>query len=211
MNRPSAVEWGWTSQSLYLATTKQITRPKFRMSCSPWSRDLTRAQSVQVVFVDDGSSDDTWQMLHEVVGNSAECLKDVEVRFEQHSSNHGLGAALRTGFEAATGQVIVTTDSDGTYKFVEIPALLACLEPGVDIVTASPYHPNGGVVGVPRYRLVLSQGSSAMYRLLVDMRVHTYTSLFRVYRRVVIERIPFESDGFLAGTELMVKAMLQRI
>ena len=147
-------------------------------------------------------------MLHEVVANSSENLKDVEVRFERHAANRGLGAALRTGFKAANGQVILTTDSDGTYKFVEIPALLACLEQGVDIVTASPYHPKGGVVGVPRYRLVLSQGSSAIYRLLVDMRVHTYTSLFRVYRRAVIEQTPFVSDGFLAGTELMVKAML---
>ena len=50
---------------------------------------------------------------------------------------------MRTGFEAAVGQVIVTTDSDGTYKFAEMPALLACLKPGVDIVTASPYHPEG--------------------------------------------------------------------
>ncbi|MGL4649391.1 MAG: glycosyltransferase family 2 protein, partial [Caldilineaceae bacterium] len=40
-------------------------------------------------------------------------------------------------------------------------------------------------------------------------RVHTYTALFRAYRRDVIQRTPFESDGFLAGTELMVKAMLQ--
>jgi dolichol-phosphate mannosyltransferase len=181
---------------------------KIESELFPVVRDLAATQSVEVIFVDDGSTDSTWQVFHNVVGNSPEPLKGIAVRFEQHAMNRGLGAALRTGFEASNGQVILTTDGDGTYKFSEIPALLSCLKPGVDIVTASPYHPKGGVIGVPRYRLALSQGSSAIYRLLVDRRIHTYTSLFRAYRRSVIERVPFESDGFLAGTELMVKAML---
>jgi dolichol-phosphate mannosyltransferase len=102
----------------------------------------------------------------------------------------------------------VTTDSDGTYGFAEIPGLIACLGPDVDLVTASPYHPRGGVDGVPGYRLVLSRGSSLIYRLLVDPRLHTYTSLFRAYRRALIDGVPFQSSGFLAGTEILVKALL---
>jgi dolichol-phosphate mannosyltransferase len=109
---------------------------------------------------------------------------------------------------AAQGEILVTADSDGTYQFSEIPALLACLGPGIDIVTGSPYHPDGDVAGVPWYRLFLSRGSSLIYRVLVDWRVHTYTSLFRAYRRQVVQCVDFASDGFLAGTELMVKAML---
>jgi dolichol-phosphate mannosyltransferase len=179
---------------------------KLRGELLPVVLDLARTRSVEVVFVDDGSSDGTGQALLDAFGRGDG--GPVSFRYERHPTNRGLGAALRTGLAAARGEVIVTNDSDGTFRFSEIPALLSCLEPGVDFVTASPYHPQGGVVGVPRYRLVLSQGSSAIYRLLVDRRVHTYTSLFRAYRRVVIERVPFESDGFLAGTELMVKAML---
>jgi dolichol-phosphate mannosyltransferase len=119
-----------------------------------------------------------------------------------------LGAALRTGLTASRGQLVVTTDSDGTYRFTGIPEMMSYLTPDVDIVTASPYHPKGGVAGVPKYRLVLSQGASMMYRVLVDYRVYTYTALFRAYRRQVIDQIQFQSDGFLGGTELMVKAML---
>ena len=130
------------------------------------------------------------------------------IRFERHPANQGLGAAIRTGFKAARGELIVTTDSDGTYHFSEIPALLSHLSSEVDIVTGSPYHPQGGVAGVPPYRLILSRGSSAIYRILVSWHVHTYTCLFRAYRREVIDRISFASDGFLAGTELLVKAML---
>jgi dolichol-phosphate mannosyltransferase len=64
-------------------------------------------------------------------------------------------------------------------------------------------------VGVPGYRLILSKGSSMIYRILVDRHIHTYTCLFRAYKREVVDKIKFESDGFLAGTELMVKAMLK--
>jgi dolichol-phosphate mannosyltransferase len=179
---------------------------KIREEFLPVASELARTQAVEIVFVDDGSTDGTLQVLKE----NFDTLQDlpVEVRFERHETNRGLGAALRTGFSAARGQVIVTTDSDGTYHFTEIPALLSYLSPDLDIVTASPYHPAGDVMGVPRYRLILSQGSSFIYRLLVDWRVHTYTALFRAYRRDVIDNVTFGSDGYLAGTELMVKGML---
>jgi dolichol-phosphate mannosyltransferase len=121
----------------------------------------------------------------------------------------GLGAAIRTGFSKATGDIVLTVDSDGTYRFCEIPNLLTYLKPGVDVVTASPYHPQGGVVGVPAFRLILSKGSSFLYRVLVNWNVHTYTCLFRAYRAEVVKSIDFQSDGFLAGTEILIHAMLR--
>jgi dolichol-phosphate mannosyltransferase len=76
-------------------------------------------------------------------------------------------------------------------------------------VTASPYHPDGKVEGVSGYRILLSRGSSLLYRILVDWWVCTYTSLFRAYRREVIENITFECNGYRAVTEILVKAILQ--
>ena len=89
--------------------------------------ELADVRSVEVVFVDDGSTDDTWQTLNDTFDN-IDGLPAV-VKVERHKVNRGLGAALRTGFAAAHGQVIVTTDSDGTYKFSEIPAMLSYLSP----------------------------------------------------------------------------------
>jgi dolichol-phosphate mannosyltransferase len=180
--------------------------PKLQEEFLPVARGLAKTRSVEVVFVDDGCTDGTWQALHDVFGERVQ--GDLAFKFEQHTVNRGLGAAMRTGFAVAQGEMIVTTDSDGTYKFAEIPALLSCLAGDTDIVTASPYHPSGGVAGVPGYRLLFSRGCSAIYRLLADWRVYTYTSMFRAYRREVIQNVTFESDGFLAGTELMVKGML---
>jgi len=179
---------------------------KIKSELWPVVAELASASSVEVVFVDDGSRDGTWQALIDTFANGD--APQVAVQFERHDVNRGLGAALRTGFTAARGQIVVTTDSDGTYKFSEIPALLSYLTPNIDIVTASPYHPKGGVAGVPPYRLILSRGSSTIYRFLVNWHVYTYTSLFRAYRRTVIEQVPFESNGYLAGTELLVNGML---
>jgi dolichol-phosphate mannosyltransferase len=164
-------------------------------------------EEVEVVFVDDGSKDATLDVLKSAFARWAQ--KNLTLKYEMHAVNRGLGAAIRTGFRAATGDIIVTTDIDGTYKFSTIPSLIAAMKNGVDIVTASPYHPYGEVVGVPSYRILLSRGSSLLYRILLNWHIHTYTALFRGYRREVIEKISFSADDYLAGTELMVKAMLK--
>lgn len=180
--------------------------PKLKQELLPVVLQLAEGQSVELIFVDDGSVDGTRNAL--IGAFQDDTLPPVPVRIERHDTNRGLGAALRTGFASARGQIVLTTDSDGTYEFSGILGLLSCLAPGVDIVTASPYHPDGGVLGVPAYRLVLSRGSSMMYRVLVDRRIYTYTCLFRAYRSQVVRNVQFESDGFLAGTEILVNGML---
>jgi len=169
--------------------------------------DAGQINTIEVIFVDDGSRDNTYKALNEAFGSYSH--SSVTIKFEKHDVNRGLGAAMRTGFDAVTGDIIVTTDSDGTYNFSTIPSLLEHLKGKVAIVTASPYHPGGEVVGVPRYRIFLSRGSSLLYRILLSWKVHTYTALYRAYRREVIDQISFAADDFLGGTELMVKAMLK--
>ncbi len=169
---------------------------------SPVLARLRQDRTVEVVFVDDGSSDRTGDLLERRFG------ADPTVRVVRHERNRGLGAALRTGFQQATGAVVVTTDSDATYPFALILPLLDRLEPGVDVVTSSCYHPRGGIDNVPAYRVFLSRSASLLYRVLLDRRVHTYTALFRAYRREVLTTVSFTSDDFLSVTELLANAML---
>ena len=169
--------------------------------------DGGQINAIEIVFVDDGSRDNTYNALKESFGSYSHA--NITIKFEKHDVNRGLGAAMRTGFKVVTGDIVVTTDSDGTYHFSTIPSMLEHLKGQVAIVTASPYHPKGEVVGVPGYRIFLSRGSSLLYRILLNWKVHTYTALYRAYRREVIDQISFAADDFLGGTELMVKAMLK--
>lgn len=163
--------------------------------------ELERRGSLELVLVDDGSTDDTYAKL------SATFADWPGFRLAKHERNRGLGAAFRTGLAAATGDVIVVTDSDGTYPFTTIPGLLDRLTPDVDIVTSSAYHPQGGVDGVPAYRLLFSKGASFLYRVLVDWRIHTWTAMYRAYRREVIATVTTQSDGYLVMAEMLVNAM----
>jgi dolichol-phosphate mannosyltransferase len=176
--------------------------PDLVLKLFPVVEQLRRERAVEIVYIDDGSTDATYARLQDIIAGQR------DMRIVQHPVNRGLGAALHTGFANAVGEVIVTADSDGTYRFDEIPALLSHMKPGIDIVTASPYHKQGGIENVPRYRIILSRGSSFIYQIIVDRHISTYTALFRGYRREVTRRVPFYSTGFLAGTELMVNAML---
>lgn len=156
----------------------------------------------EVVFVDDGSTDGTWPLLNKFYSETT------SVQLIRHPKNRGLGAAMRSGFQAATGDVLLTTDSDASYPFSEIPYLLNCLSPDVSMVTASPYHPQGAVQQVSPHRLALSRGCSLAYRVLLNSSIYTFTSLFRAYRRPLIDQLPFESDDFLACAELLIRALM---
>jgi dolichol-phosphate mannosyltransferase len=163
---------------------------------------LRAKYELELLFINDGSKDNTEALL------KAAFSDEPAARVISHEVNKGLGAAIRTGFSHATGDIVVTTDFDGTYPFPKIVPLLEQMERDKsDIVTASPYHPQGGVEGVPRYRLMFSFGASLLYRILVKWHIHTWTALFRAYKREVVQNAKFESTGFLAGTEILVHAL----
>jgi dolichol-phosphate mannosyltransferase len=170
----------------------------------PILNDLSANGPIELIFIDDGSTDTTWNRLLQTFDGHGN--DKYSIQFERHSRNLGLGAALRTGLSVARGSIIVTTDSDGTYDFSEIPKIISWLQDDVAIVIASPYHAQGSVQGVPKSRLLLSRGSSFLYRLLVSWDLHTYTSLFRAYRREVLEQVSFSAQDYLAGTEILVKS-----
>jgi dolichol-phosphate mannosyltransferase len=163
---------------------------------------IGKSDDIEVLFVDDGSGDRTADRIKREAG-------DLPYRIVTHKSNQGLGAALRTGFAESRGREIVTLDSDCTYDPVCIPELLAALRDGNDIVTGSPYHPRGQVVNVVRWRLVISKTLSYIYWCVLPVRLYTYTSCFRAYRKTVVKDLEARNDGFLAVTQLLVSGILR--
>lgn len=153
--------------------------------------------ALTLVFVDDCSRDGTWAALHRVFGDWP------EARFVQHAVNRGVAGGILTGLEHATTETACSMDCDCTYDPLELLRMIPLLEPGVDMVTASPYHPEGGVRNVPGWRLALSRSLSALYRRVLRHKLRTYTSCFRVYRRSAVSGLPVTRGGFLGVAEML--------
>jgi dolichol-phosphate mannosyltransferase len=168
----------------------------------PCIESLKKEYEVEILFVDDGSTDKTVERLNTVLADMA------EKKIILHKTNQGLGAAQKTGFQHATGNIICTMDSDCTYNPIHLVEMVAMIGEDVDMVTGSPYHPQGEVEGVPKGRLFLSFNLSRFYNLLFNQGVYTYTSLFRVYKQEVIKSVKIEADGFLSTAEILLKSLL---
>lgn len=154
----------------------------------------------EVVFVDDGSTDATASLLAAAVATRP------HARLVRHEHNRGIAAAIRTGLLATDAPFVASIDADLSYDPREIVRMLPLLA-SADVVTASPYHPAGGVENVPGWRLCLSRTLSWLYRRLLQKDVHTWTACFRLYRREAVVDLPQEYPGFLGTAELLVRVL----
>ncbi len=103
------------------------------------------------VFVDDQSKDATFEKLRELFGAQE------NTQIVSHEINQGVAAAIMTGLQASETEIVCSMDCDCTYDPHELADMIPLLSKGVDMVTASPYHANGGVRNVPEWRLFLSK------------------------------------------------------
>jgi glycosyltransferase involved in cell wall biosynthesis len=164
---------------------------------------LSQFYRVGTILVDDGSTDQTWNLMQAHFGGDPDCV------LLQQPQNLGLAAAILLGIRTAKTEVVCSIDSDCTYDPEELHKMLPLLTADVDLVTGSPYHPLGEVRDVPKWRLALSKTASSLYRRVLKHKLYTYTSCFRVYRRSAILRLDLRQNGFLGIAELLGKLELQ--
>lgn len=149
------------------------------------------------IFVDDRSTDSTRDLLAKLFGDW------LNVKVLHHESNQGVAAGIMTGLGAASTDLVCSMDCDCTYDPHELANMLRLMKGGVDLVTASPYHRSGGVRNVPGWRLFLSKGASFLYRRVLNAKLETYTSCFRVYRRDAFLGLELSEKGFLGIAEML--------
>lgn len=177
--------------------------PTLRERLLPVLSALGQRFNVELVMVDDGSRDETLGMLRRDFSD----IPGIRSQVISHEANRGISHAMATGFAAARGEIVCTLDSDCTYAPEELPRMIDLLvNSNADIVTGSPYHPEGHVEGVKGWRLLLSKGASWGYSFIVPARLHCYTSFFRAYRREWARPELFKSSGYLGVTEILVTA-----
>ncbi len=147
----------------------------------------------EVVIVDDGSSDGTGGWL-------AARAWTVPWRTVRHPRRSGYGAAVRSGLRAAQGEVVVYLDGDGQYRVEELPALLALLESGCDVVAGVRADRQD-----PLHRLAIGGSYNLLMRQITGVTFRDVDCGFKVLRRRVVESLRLTCDGNLVGAELMAK------
>ena len=160
--------------------------------------------SYEVVAVNDGSTDETAQILDELAKEFSEVIA------AGYRHNRGRGAALRHGFAASRGRFVVSIDADLSYGPEHILSLYRALEgdPDVDIVLGSAYMPGGGVVDVPFRRLFISRLGNLVLSRLLPARIHTSTCVLRGYRRAALDSLLLCSDDKDIHLEILVEGAL---
>lgn len=204
--RPGLKGCGFESVTLVVACYNESgVIEKLHERLMPVIDELKAATRLQLVLVDDGSVDPTYEELSRFFGPIAGARVDIA----RHDVNRGLTQALKTASGLATGEVVCTLDSDCTYDPVEVFGLLGLMSrTGADIVTGSPYHPRGGVENVQGWRLVLSKGASRIYGLMLSEKLYCYTSMFRAYRREWYRPEWLTADNFSGVAEILAQAIV---
>lgn len=177
--------------------------PNLKNQLMPVVEKLNEKYDVELIFVDDGSRDNTYNLLEEHFG------KIKEAKIIRHEQNQNLGGALKTGFASAEGELIATFDSDCSFPPALLLEMLPLLDEKTDIVTVSAYHPQGKIESNEKTRIFLSWVASTAYRLLLNSGIYSHGGLTRVYKREVIENVKFKANDYLSVTELLARAILK--
>lgn len=182
---------------------EEPTLPYLANTLKGLEEDLSKNYQPEFIFVDDCSKDATFERLKEIFG------KRENVRIVRHETNQGVAAGIMTGLREAETEIVCSMDCDCTYDPHELEKMLPLLGESIDLVTASPYHAQGGVRNVPEWRLFLSKGASWLYRRVLRSKLDTYTSCFRVYRRSSVMDLNLRETGFLGVAEMLGKLDLR--
>ncbi len=152
------------------------------------------AAELEVIIVDDGSRDGTAAIADRLAATHA------EVRVVRHDSNQGYGAALRSGFRAATGDWIFYTDGDGQFDLSQLHEFLPLLEEA-DVFTG--YRAEREDTWL---RKVNAAAWNWLVRLVFRIEVKDVDCAFKIFPRTFIEATPIISNGFMIDTELLARA-----
>ena len=156
---------------------------------------LTGEHVDEVIVVDDGSSDRT-----------AHVAEMAGARVIRHHKNRGKGAALKTGFEAADADIVVTLDADGQHNPAEIPKLVEPILRGeADVVNGSRYL-HGRDENTPRYRRVGQRILDRATNIATGLEITDTQSGFRAFSAESIPHFKFKDPGFVVESEMLSDA-----
>lgn len=160
---------------------------------------------LELVTVDDCSTDGTWGVLEGWLPPLRDDGRPVEMQRVRHPQNRGKGAALRTAFAAATGEVLLVQDADLEYDPTDYPTLLQPIVDGLaEVVYGSRFL--GGPHRVLFFWHYLGNNFlTLMSNSFTDLNLTDMETCYKVFTREVIDRITLRSDRFGFEPEFTAK------
>jgi glycosyltransferase involved in cell wall biosynthesis len=151
----------------------------------------------ELIVVDDASTDRTGEIADRLAAD------DPHVRVVHHAVNRKLGGAMKTGFAAATGDLVLYTDADLPFDMAELPRAVRLLrEYDADIVSAYRFDRTGEGAVRALYTFVYN----ALVKALFGVRIRDINFAFKLCRRRIFDHIELRSEGSFIDAELVIRA-----
>jgi glycosyltransferase involved in cell wall biosynthesis len=170
------------------------------------SRVLAARMEIELICVDDGSTDASREILAELQATHP------QIQVLQQPRNLGKGAALRRAIPNATGDFVLIQDGDLEYDPADYPALLKPLIDGkADVVYGSRFLGSGPHRVLYFWHSIGNSFLTLVSNALTDMNLTDMETCYKVFRREVLQSIPIEEDRFGFEPEITVKIAKRRL
>ncbi len=177
-----------------------ILRPNLNILCD-YMRTLESQFEWELLLVNDGSSDTTLEIAHQVAE------EEPRMRVLSHFTNFGLGQVFQYAFKQSRGDYVVTVDVDLSYAPEHIGRLLEeIVRTRAKIVLASPYMEGGQISNVPWLRRTLSIAANHFLSHLAGGNLSTLTCMVRAYDGRFLRSLPLKASGMDIMPETIYKA-----
>ena len=154
----------------------------------------------EIVIVDDGSTDGTRAILQEMADRPM-----IKVIYHEH--NQGKGAAVRTGFAAATSDIVLIQDADLEYDPRDYPALLRPIQEGITGVVYGSRFRGGPTKTMFFWNMLANRMLTLMTNILYNTILTDMETCYKAFRREIVQQIPLRSKRFDFEPEITAKVL----